>query len=63
MNRIGSAVDPTTTAQQLVAIAFFQAFLERFLGTTPTGAGDRRWAAAQVGALIASWDPDKPARR
>jgi AcrR family transcriptional regulator len=63
MNRIGSAVDPTTTAQQLIAIGFFQAFTERFLGTIPTAAGDRRWAAAQVGALIASWDPDKPARR
>jgi AcrR family transcriptional regulator len=63
INRIGSAVDPTATAQQLVAIAFFQAFTERFLGTTPTAAADRRWVSAQVGALIASWAPDRPARR
>jgi AcrR family transcriptional regulator len=63
MQRIGDEVDPTTTAQQLVAIAFFQAFTERFLDAAPTAAVDRKWAAAHVGALIASWEPAKPVRR
>ena len=59
MHRIGDAVDPTTTAQQLVAITFFQAFTERFLGHTPSPAADRKWAAAHVAALSASWTPPK----
>jgi hypothetical protein len=58
MNRVGAEVDAATSAQQLVAIAFFQAFTERFLGATPTAAKDKRWASAQVGALLASWPPD-----
>jgi AcrR family transcriptional regulator len=57
MKRIGEAVDATATAQQLIAIAFFQAFTERFLAATPTAAGDKRWASAQVRALLADWQP------
>jgi AcrR family transcriptional regulator len=55
LKRVDAAVDPTTTAQQLLAIAFFQAFIERFLGSSPTAAADRRWAAAQIAALRATW--------
>ena len=55
MARIGKTVDPTTTAQQLIAIAFFQAFVERFMATTPSAAADKRWATAQVAALLADW--------
>jgi AcrR family transcriptional regulator len=55
IHRVGAAVDATTTSQQLVAIVFFQAFTERFLAQAPSPASDKRWAAAQVNALIASW--------
>lgn len=36
----------------MLSIAFFQAFTERFLATTPTAAADRKWAAAQARALV-----------
>ena len=52
LQRVDADADPTTTAQQLLAIAFFQAFIERFLGTTPTAATDRKWATTQVRALV-----------
>jgi len=55
MQRVGPEVDASTTAQQLIAIAFFQAFVERFLATTPSAAADKRWASAQVAALLADW--------
>jgi AcrR family transcriptional regulator len=55
MARIGKAVDPTTTAQQLIAIAFFQAFVERFMAATPSAAADKRWATAQIAAITADW--------
>lgn len=50
--RVDPGADPTTTAQQLLAIAFFQAFIERFLGATPTAAGDKKWATTQIRALL-----------
>lgn len=59
MNRIGRAVDPATSGQQLVAVAFFQAFTERFLGIAPTPAADTAWARAQIAGLLAPWAPDK----
>jgi len=52
MRRVDAKADPTTTAQQLLAIAFFQAFTERFLAATPTAAADKKWAAAQARALV-----------
>jgi hypothetical protein len=52
IHRVGADADPATAGQQLVAIAFFQAFTERFLGTTPTAAGDKRWVTAQIDALL-----------
>ena len=59
MGRIAEGVDPTTTAQQLIASAFFQAFTDQFLGVTPTPAGDKRWSVAQVAAMMATWEPAK----
>jgi AcrR family transcriptional regulator len=59
MGRIASGVDPTTTAQQLVASAFFQAFTDQFLGIAATPATDKRWAVAQIAAMTATWEPAK----
>lgn len=52
LKRVDAGADPTTTAQQMLAIAFFQAFIERFLGATPTAAADKKWATSQVKALV-----------
>jgi len=64
MGRISQGVDPTTTGQQLIASAFFQAFTERFLGAAATAAGDKQWSVAQVTAITATWEPstERPAR-
>jgi AcrR family transcriptional regulator len=51
LHRVPASVDAAALSQQLVAIAFFRAFTERFLDTPASPAADRRWAAQQ----IATW--------
>lgn len=51
MDRVPEEIDVATLAQQLVGIAFFRAFTERFLDSAASPAADRKWATAQ----IATW--------
>lgn len=49
LDRVPGDLDAATLAQQLVSLAFFRAFTERFLDATPPApAADRRWAAQQL---------------